>query len=425
MGQWGRVATLLLAVAGLIAGCSSTPKTASAAMAAGAAGGEQAAPVKAGAAKYVNEAPLSSRTTTATIADPNMNNMVAATMTIPAGWKLQGTIQGNPCAVDGAPWPVYRAYSPDGLMQLISEPLLGWSWEADGSAPAGPSTGCANIHQKISAADFLEYYTGTIQGGVHRLGTVEVPASFAQFTESIVQPLQQQIQRMQGSRPTISVSGDNAALRIETVNGSFVLDEELMAGVVCTVNMMPMTRLPSTCWAHLGVITTPQGQLDNAVQALLGRNLPGMKVNPQYAQQRIAMVQSQTARGLGILRDQAVRNSAILNSQFQQSMQMFRNEHRQFMAQQESQFESSMNNANAAMNARSTAASDWVDYALDQQTVENPNGTLTKLSSGYSQTWTNGTQWYQTNDPNANPNGCLQGNWSLTTKVHGNGQPIQ
>jgi hypothetical protein len=92
------------------------------------------------------------------------------------------------------------------------------------------------------------------------------------------------------------------------------------------------------------------------------------------------------------------------------------------MQQQESQFESAMSNANASMNAQTTAASDWVDYALDQQTVAGPNGTA-KVSSAYSQTWTNGSQWYQTIDPNSNPNGVLQGNWTLTTRVHGNGQP--
>jgi hypothetical protein len=93
------------------------------------------------------------------------------------------------------------------------------------------------------------------------------------------------------------------------------------------------------------------------------------------------------------------------------------------MQQQESQFESAMNNANASMNAQSTAASDWVDYSLDHETVMNPDGSTTKVSSGYSQTWTNGSQWYQTNLPNSNPNGVLSGNWTQTTKVHGNGAP--
>jgi len=74
------------------------------------------------------------------------------------------------------------------------------------------------------------------------------------------------------------------------------------------------------------------------------------------------------------------------------------------------------------MNAQTTAASDWVDYALDQQTVVGSGGPA-KVSSSYSQTWSNGQgQWYQTNNPNANPNGVFSGTWTQDTKVHGNGQ---
>jgi len=76
------------------------------------------------------------------------------------------------------------------------------------------------------------------------------------------------------------------------------------------------------------------------------------------------------------------------------------------------------------MNARSTATSDWVDYALDQKTVMDPNtGQVNKVSSSYSYTWVDSTgkAGYQTNDPNANPNGVLQGIWTKQQVVHGNG----
>ena len=109
--------------------------------------------------------------------------------------------------------------------------------------------------------------------------------------------------------------------------------------------------------------------------------------------------------------------------QFEQTMQRMQANHEAFMQQQESSFQSAMHNANASMNAQSTATSDWVDYALDQQTVTGPGGTA-KVSSAYGSTWSNGPgQWYQTNDPNSNPNGLLSGTWTQDTKVHGNGQP--
>jgi len=138
---------------------------------------------------------------------------------------------------------------------------------------------------------------------------------------------------------------------------------------------------------------------------------------------RRSLIKSAGAAALAALTAQEKQESAMLYQQFQQIMQRSQQEHQAFMQQQESQFESAMNNANASMNAQSTAASDWVDYSLDQQTVMTSGGSTAKVSSAYSQTWTNGSQWYQTNNPNTNPNGFLQGNWTLTTQVHGNGQP--
>jgi hypothetical protein len=117
------------------------------------------------------------------------------------------------------------------------------------------------------------------------------------------------------------------------------------------------------------------------------------------------------------------RQMAMLRAQYEQIQATMNRNHAAFMAQQESQFHSAMNNARNSMNARTTAASDWVDYALDQQTVTGSGGTV-KVSSAYSQTWSNGqNQWFQTNVPNANPNGVIPGNWTQNEKVHGNGQP--
>ena len=84
----------------------------------------------------------------------------------------------------------------------------------------------------------------------------------------------------------------------------------------------------------------------------------------------------------------------------------------------------SMARTQDSMNRRSTATSDWVDYALDRQTVVDPNtGQMNKVSSSYNQTWvdTTGKTSYQTNDVNANPNGVLPGTWTKQTVTHGDG----
>jgi hypothetical protein len=66
-----------------------------------------------------------------------------------------------------------------------------------------------------------------------------------------------------------------------------------------------------------------------------------------------------------------------------------------------------------------------VDYALDQRTVADPNtGQLTKISNQAATSWSNGTgQMYISKDPNANPNGYLQGTGTQQNYVHGDGTP--
>ncbi len=380
---------------------------------------------EAGGASYVKGAPLSNQTTTAAIDDPAMNNELAVNMTIPAGWKLQGIMQGNPCAMNGFPWAVYRAYSADGLMQVVSEPLFGWTWITTNPA-AKPGPGCASINQQISAANFIQYYVGSLQEGVHIVGPMAVPAVIQQQTQQSVTAGNQAIQKLKAQSPNFdkTVSGDTAALRIETVDGAYIVEERIAAGVVCTINNKSLAGFAAnSCWAQMMVWTAPEGQLDALLQNVDNSGLPKGTADPQWAQKWMQQNQANTAQQMKAFQAQAAKNTQRLYNQFIQSMQAQEREYQQFTAQQQSRFNSEMNYLNGQMNAQSAMASDWVDYALDQQTVVGPNGVPTNVSSSYTQTWTNGTQWYQTNDPNANPNGVLAGNWSLATPTHGNGTP--
>ena len=105
---------------------------------------------------------------------------------------------------------------------------------------------------------------------------------------------------------------------------------------------------------------------------------------------------------------------------------MLSRQHQEFMATMQRGTDMSMQQAARTANSNHTMASDWVDYALDQQTVKDPNtGQATKVSSAYSYTWRNaaGTTTYQTSDPNVDPNGTLQGTWTRQQVVHGDGTP--
>jgi hypothetical protein len=375
------------------------------------ASGGNGGAVKPGSVPYT--AQLSTQTTTASITDPSLNNIVSATLTIPAGWGLQGITMISACTF--SPWPVFRAYSRDALMQMRIEPVIGWQWNPQNRVY---NSGCANLSGQVSAANFLQYYMGSIQGGVHVEGPMAVAPAYSQWAQGLAA---QKNQLMSHAPPAMQGqnTADTAAIRIEVVNGSFVVEERLRTVVECSMNSNS-----GTCWARVDVLSAPQGRLDALVQMVDNDNLPHGVNSAQWTQAALARQQREGQQAMANLTAQEQRESQMIYQQFVQIMQRSAAEHQAFMQQQESQFESAMNNANAAMNAQTTAASDWVDYSLDQETVLNPDGSTTKVSAGYSQTWTNGTQWYQTDEPNGNPNGVLPGNWSPTPQTHGNGQPM-
>jgi hypothetical protein len=343
--------------------------------------------------------------------------MVAGSITIPAGWKAQGILLTSPCTL--GPSPVFRAYSPDGLTQMRFEPQIGWQWHPNlkGFSP----NGCIALSGPMTAAQFLNYYVTTIPGGVHVVGSMPVSAQFQQQAATLAANENKgnaQLAPALQSQHTVDVG----ALRIQIVNGSFVVEERLRAQTNCGVDSTPGPLMGGACTARVDILSAPTGKLDALVQLVDSKNLPNSIPTPQWQQAFLLQQQRKDAQMLANLTAQEKAETQMIYQQFQQIMAASQAEHQAFMQQQESQFQSAMNNANASMNAQSTAASDWVDYALDQQTVAGPSGTA-KVSSAYSQTWTNGTQWYQTNNPNSNPNGALPGNWTQTTQVHGNGQP--
>jgi hypothetical protein len=349
---------------------------------------------------------------TATITDPSLGGMLAFTVSIPAGWKFQGTVvRGPECAP--VVFPVFRAYSPDGLTEMRLLPAFSWSFHP--AIKMNTIAGCLPIQQTLTAAQFLDHFVELIPGGVHVVGV-----------SGIGQAYHERVDRMAANRKANSngaqVALDAAGLRVETVNGSFVIEQRLRAWVECRTNNQQGKFSGGGCSAHVDVLRAPKGKLDALIALIDAHDL----TKPVEGQPWMAAVmqrqQREGAARIAALQKTEAGQMAMLRTQYEQMQATMNRNHAAFMAQQESQFHSAMNNANNAMNARTTAASDWVDYALDQQTVTGSGGTV-KVSSGYSQTWSNGqNQWFQTNDPNSNPNGVLPGNWTQDTKVHGNGQ---
>jgi hypothetical protein len=356
---------------------------------------------------------------TADIYDSAFNNMKAVEVTIPAGWKLQGTIALNPCDNYNA-WPAFRAYSPDGLTEMRIMPIFAWRWRPN--LRNLDKSGCLPLTGQLSAAEFLDKYIEMIPGGVHVVGPMSVAAEFKKNAQTYADNM-----NASGANGPANFrsnhTADTASLRIQTHNGSFTVEHRLRVAVECAVS--PDTTGPmvgGTCWCRLDILRAPVGKLDALVHLVDTNNLPRGVGQPQWKEAVMRRQQQRAQQMMAALTAQEQAASNMLKKQHDDFMATMQHNHEAFQAQQESSFRSSMNNANNAMNARTTAASDWVDYALDQQTVTGSGGTA-KVSSSYTHTWSNGQkQWYQTNDPSANPNGALYGNWTEDTKVHGNGQ---
>ena len=357
--------------------------------------------------------------TTATITDPTFNNILADTMTIPSTWKLEGTIMTAPCTT--LPWPVYRAYSPDGLTEMRQMPALGWHWSANGYAPQG----CLDLKQTISAADFLTHFIATLSGGIHVVGTLPVPAVFSQWAQNFANNLNNQPIVYAPARS--QTTADTAALHIQTHNGSFIVDQRLLAVVICSVNNQAGSPLQGgSCWARVDVLRAPEGHLDPLIQLVDSQNLPKPVENPTWQQAVLARDRQNTqniANQIFAMQRQAAATFMAMHQNFMRTMQQ---NFQSFQASQEDQFNHFQANMAAQSQVQDNAASDWVDVALDRQTVAGPDGVAhvsNQFAHTYSTTAGGQTQWFQTNDANANPNGVLPGNWTENTKVHGNGQP--
>ena len=351
--------------------------------------------------------------TTADIIDPAYN-VKAFTITIPSGWKFQGTvIPGPECS--GVPYPVFRAYSPDGLNEIRLQPTFNWTFHPNMRMKTPRA--CLDFGRTLTAEEFLKRYEEMISTtGMHVVGPMPIAPSYQRRVDGVAR-------NMGRISPHIHANTNAYAVRVETVNGSFIIEQRLRAYVECRVSDQTGPMAGGGCSAHVDVLRAPKGKLDALAQLVDNHDLVRTPNEDAWLQRVLQTQAQQNQRRFEELTRQEQAGDNMLRQQHEQFMETSRRNHEAFMAQQESSFHSSMNGAITSMNARSTAASDWVDYSLDQQTVTGAGGTV-KVSSAYSQTWSDGQgHWYQTNDPNTNPNGVLSGNWSPTQRVHGNGTP--
>jgi hypothetical protein len=347
-----------------------------------------------------------------TIYDPNLQ-MTAYNVTIPSKWKFEGTyVSGTSCSQIA--FPVFRAYSPDGLTELRRFPRLDWTWT--NSAYKGDAhPDCLNLKQELSAKDFLIYLMGILQ--ISYVRDSPIPQAAIDNQQKMMDQLNAGTAanaRILNSQPMVH-HGELAGAFGEYRNGSFSMEAQLMVKLLCLrapINQLNQKNgFAETCNATVRMVRAPKGKLAGVLAEFDAQPM-GAFENTEWITRYMKAQMDRNNAILDQSRKDAARAQAIRTQQ-----------HEQFMATMQEGTDRSMANARAVANSNHAIAQDWCDYSLNQQTVTGAGGTV-KVSSAYTQTWSNGTgQYYQTNDPNANPNGVLGGNWSQTQKVHGDGSP--
>lgn len=352
------------------------------------------------------------------IADPSLNNMNAIEVTLPAAWKFQSVfLQGGTCAP--APYGVFRATSPDGESMVEREPTLAWEWGQGPMIGYMAKTDCLPLKSAMSAQEFLQYMAATLK--VNYDGAAQVPAAEEAAaekdlsdTEATYAPKYAAL-HIQPPRET----RDLARAVVSFQKGSVAMQGQLDALVDCTETSYAGTQTlsnaslghpaqivpgqPSTvdkCLASVTYTTAPAGQLAGLVQTWDGAGM-GTKPVIAWEQAWIARSNQQTSQMIGQMNAAAAAQRQASAQQFARSMAVQQQMHNQFMATMQAGTDASMARSAASMESQGTAASDWVDYALDRQTVLNTNtGQVSKISNQVS------------------VGGALE-------QVHGNGTPIQ
>jgi hypothetical protein len=424
-----RRAVVVFIVAGLV-GCKSAQPTVSAAN----GGGDGGTAIAADGG--VTKASYASGTQKKYVTDPTLNGMNAAEVTVPANWHFQGVLyQGGNCVT--IPSPVFRTTSPDGLSFVERLPPLGWFWGQGPFIQFMPKSDCLPMKGPMSAQEFTKYLAATMK--LNYLADEPMP-------EEVVARVQKnqadadaayapKYAAMNVKPPKNTVELARAV--VSSKNGTFTMKGRLTVTVNCTETYQPgmksilrgmPDRAPSTvdkCTANVNYAAAPESQYAALVKSW-DTNLMGAKLLDAWQEAWVQRNQEKSQRMINNMIQQSNAQMAAQHAQFEHDQAVRQQMHEQFMQTMQRGTDMSMARTQANADARSQSTSDWVDYALDRQTVVDPGtGQVSKVSSTYSHTWVDetGKTSYQTNDVNANPNGVLPGTWTQQTKTHGDGTP--
>jgi len=379
MTSKGRLLTILIALT--IFGCKGPMQTSAASSGGGASGGSSGDGASSASS---SGATFGGGTRVEYIKDETLNNMDAIPVKFPASWKFQGVLfQPGNCVTRA--YSVWRATSPDGKTFFERMPVLGWTYGTGPISGRMPKDGCLPMKGAMSAQDFAKYMAGTLH-----VQLVEANPLPDAVRAALEQDAQQRHEKAEGATATVQFT-----------NGSTPMKGMLKVVLRCTESSFAAPRVlaytpgqgahPVTsgsgstidhCEANVAYMASPESQFSNLVQQWsapdMGAGMGTEAWQEAWTQRSIQNTQRQTNAFINASNNRFNAEQEGYRRQAAVQQQM----HNEFMNTMQRGTDMSMQRTADSMNARSTATSDWVDYALDRKTVmDTSNGQIYKMSN--------------------------------------------
>jgi hypothetical protein len=366
-------------------------------------------------------------TKVAYISDPTLSDVNAVAIKVPSRWRFEGWLtRGDSCG-GAVPAPVFKAASPDGVTTVAQEPAMIWKWGSGPAFDGSPKKDCLQLEGRMSAQDFMKHYASSL--GLTYVGPDQVPAAvLAEEKKANAEAAAQVAKERQRDVSADSAAGINlpnfhsdfhqttARARAIVTSHKGTMKGRFDVTMFCTridtpsqpmlapnppARMIPgPSSTVSSCTATVVLLNTTAAKYAEVSRAFDSALLGHPEYTSAWRQAWMERLQTQTLRGMRNIAIMTQRDMQIHAQEFARDQQTRQAMHDQFMDSFNSNFQASQAVNNQNINARQTAASDWVDYAGDRQTVQDvTTGATYKISNqvpvggNVVQVHGNGTPW--------------------------------
>ena len=350
------------------------------------------------------------------IRDPDMHNMVAYTLTIPASWNFQGTVLLDPSCGANPSTVAYRTWSDDLRYGVQRMPEITWFATSD-HLPYGN----CKTSDPLNSMQYAGFIMPVLRPNatLTNVGTAPQADGLAAATKQNDATLGGIASRY--NQPVPKFGWDAKELRIHYNLGSQP-EEEFLQVLEQTTNT-PTSKIVSrpgekprtgsgwvirtTAW--IVAERAPKGQLD-ASRAKLEAIRSSLTLNPEWDH---AMGELIRQRG-----EKAIKDSwTAFRANYKANQDAYNKRlagGEAFIENMQQQGDKRNAEFAAYEDSRTRATADKVDAILDRQYYVDPsNGQTSTISTTYTNNWSNGQgDKVLTNIQGYDPNGYVQGNWT-------------